>query len=284
MKQNKLIRVLTSLYCDPWLLTPTMHQTLTDIVSAHAGGGDIEAEQHAKAQEMAANPNVKQYAKVENTAIIPVDGVIGRKFSSVLYSSGVTSIDVFDRMMKQVSADDSIHSVLLVFDSPGGIATGISEAGQTIKAVSFDKPIISFADGSMNSAAYWLASQTDAIYATESADVGSIGVYMAVLDQSRMAEMMGLKVEMFKSGKHKGMGYPGTSLTDEQRGMLQSRVDMLGAKFRAAVRSNRDGVADDTMQGQSFDAAAALKEKLIDSVATYEEALRDAISLGKKRA
>jgi len=135
------------------------------------------------------------------------------------------------------------------------------------------------------SAEYWIASQANAVYATPSAQVGSIGVYLALLDYSRAAEVQGIKVELFKSGKHKGMGMPGTSLSDEQRDMLQSRVEALGVKFRAAVRTGRArDIADDAMQGQSFAVEAAVENGLIDQVTDFDRALRDAGRLGKMRA
>jgi ClpP class serine protease len=82
--------------------------------------------------------------------------------------------------------------------------------------------------------------------------------------------MAGLKVEVFKSGPHKGMGMQGTSLTDAQRAMLQERVDQLGAEFKATVRSERDGregrkISDECMQGQTFSVKECLVNGLIDA-------------------
>ena len=282
--EQRLIRVLTALTCDPWLLPPQIHVKLTEIATNHARGGDFEERQHAVAAAMPMNGKKRAYQMAGNTAVIPVEGIIGRKFSDALYSSGVTSIDVLDRMLAEAATDDQIGSVLLVFDSPGGLAMGVPEVGQRIRQVGESKPVLAYADGLMGSAAYWLASQANAIYAMPSADVGSIGVYIAVLDQSRRAEMAGLEVNLFKSGKHKGMGYPGTRLSDEQKAMLQERVDTLAAQFKAAVREGRGKpIDDDCMQGQSFDAATAMKNGLVDSVCDLETALRDVGRLADMR-
>jgi dienelactone hydrolase len=53
----------------------------------------------------------------------------------------------------------------------------------------------------MASAAYWIASQARAIYATPSAQVGSIGVVQAVVDRSAAINAAGIKVEVFSVGK-----------------------------------------------------------------------------------
>lgn len=279
--ENKLVRVLSALVTEPWMITPIMHKTLTDIVCAHAFGGSREQDQHKMATGYPANKAKRDFALVNNVAVIPCEGVIGRKFDNVLYSSGVTSIDIWQRMLNSAMDDDEVDCALLVFDSPGGAVTGVPEAAAAVAAAS--KPVIAYADGQMNSAAYYIASQAAQIYAMPSASVGSIGVYLQLLDVSRAAEMEGIKVEMFKSGKHKGMGVAGTSLTDEQRTMLQTRVDQLGAQFRQAVISGRQReIASDVMQGQTFAADDAVKNGLIDAVADFERALADASFIGKK--
>jgi signal peptide peptidase SppA len=306
----KLVRVLTALMCEPWLLTPQMHKTLTDIAKAHAFGGDAEAAQHSKAAEMPANPAPTRYSLIDvpeldmigqkigtagTVAAIPITDVIGRKFSSALYSSGVTSIDVFQRLVKTAAEDPSVTAIVLSIDSPGGVAMGTPEAAESVRLATNAKPVIAYVDGLCCSAAYWIASQANAIYSMPSAEIGSIGAYMAVTDVTRMAEMEGIRVEMFKSGQHKGMGYPGTSLTDKQREMLQAQVIAIADKFKAAVREGRDAamwgrvkrsaqISDDVMQGQSFAVEQALESHLIDEVATFDTAVRDAVTMAKMSA
>jgi len=282
---GRLVRVLSALYCETWLIRPEMHKTLSDIAVAHSEGGALEDAQHKLASAMKKNPKAKEYGMAGSTAVVPVEGVIGRKFSNTLRSSGVVSVDVFERLIRVAADDDDVSSIVLSFDSPGGIAMGVPEAAAAVAYANTIKPVIAYADGLMDSAAYWLATNASAIYATESAKVGSIGVYLALLDQSRAAEMAGLKVEMIKSGKYKGMGYPGTSLTEPQREMLQSKVDKLGDKFRSAVRRGRArDISDDVMQGQSFSVEDALANGLIDGVSDMAKAVRDAEALAKLRA
>lgn len=284
MQENNLIRCMAALYSldAHWLITPVMHKKLCEIVESHVSN---QAEQHAIAAQMPVNPSPRAYAVTgDNVAIIPVDGVIGRKFSSALYSSGVTSVDVFTRLVDVAANDDEVNAIMLVFDSPGGSVQGVKEAGEAVKRASAIKPVIAYADGQMASAAYWIGSQASAVYSWTESSIGSIGVYSAFLDQSRAYEMAGLKPEIFKSGKHKGMGMAGTSLTDEQRAMIQKSVDEIGSTFRAIVKEGRrNKVSDETMQGQSFSAQEAMALGLIDSISTFAVALADAGRLGRKQ-
>ena len=282
---GRLTRVLTALCCDMWLLPPAVHKTITDIAIAHAQGGDSEVAQHIIAAGMERNPQKRMFDVYESTAIIPVQGVIGRKFSEMLYESGVTSTDILDRMIQTAAADDKIDSIMVVIDSPGGMAMGTPEVGNTIREAAKVKPVMAYADGLMGSAAYWMASQATVIYAMPSADVGSIGAYLPIIDQHRAAEMQGIKVKLFNGGAtYKGMGYPGTELTREQEAILEKRVKVLSDDFKAAVKSGRGRpISDDVMQGQSFNSNDALANGLVDGVETMDGALRDLRSLKNMR-
>lgn len=281
MNEHSLIRVMTALVTEPWLLTPSMHKTLCDIVTAHVINPE---QQHALASAMPQNPSPRAFAMAgDNVAVIPVDGVIGRKFSSSLYSSGVTSVDVLARLVDMAAGDDEVNAILMVYDSPGGTVQGVAECSNAIMRARESKPVVAYADGQMCSAAYWMASQSSAIYAWDEACIGSIGVYSAFLDRSREMEMAGIKPMIFKSGEHKAMGFVGTSLTEKERAMIQARVDDIGAKFRSTVSAGRARtIADDVMQGQSFTASESLANGLIDSISNYATALKDAGALGRQ--
>src|SRR6185312_12880460 len=119
------------------------------------------------------------------------------------------------------------------------------------------KPIYAWTRGSMASAAYWLGCCTDGIFCTPTASVGNIGVCISFMDVSKMADMAGIKVKAFGSGTYKGMGTPGTSLTAEQEMFLKARVMQLAGMFYQHVRAQRGAIADEDMQGQSFDGLTA---------------------------
>ena len=280
---GRLVRVMTALATEPWLLPPSVHAKLCEIAAAHAAGGAVTAAQHALAGDMESKPG-PDIAMHGDVAVIAVEGVIGRKFSNTLHSSGVVSVDVLQRLVEAAAADPRVSALVLSIDSPGGLARGVPEAARAVASAAMVKPVIAYIDGTAASAAYWIASQASAIYATESASAGSIGVYCAILDRSAAYAAAGVKVDLFKSGAYKGMGMDGTSLSDEQRAILQASVDSTAANFRATVRAGRGReIADDVMQGQSFDVPDAIAAGLVDSVSTLAVAVADASRLAMKR-
>jgi signal peptide peptidase SppA len=220
-------------------------------------------------------------AQPQKIAVIDVNGVIGRKFSNALSSSGVVSIDVLESIVNSAAADPSVAAIVLDFESPGGHSIGVGDAAETIARATASKPVVAYSGGQMCSAAYWLAAPADAIVVGATSCIGSIGVYTVFMDTTRYYENAGVEVELIKAGRLKGIGVDGTKLSDEGRAFLQERVAKVYEQFTGAVRSHRGPqVSDDTMQGQYFDGAEAVARGLADRIGT----IGDAISLAGEMA
>jgi signal peptide peptidase SppA len=202
---------------------------------------------------------------VDGIAHIPVAGVIGQKLNGFAKGSGAVDVSDVAAEIHQAMADKSVLSILFDIDSPGGMAMGTPEISAFVKSIT--KPKYAFTNGIMASAAYWFGCSCDGIFATPSAMIGSIGAVLAIEDTSARAQAMGVKVEVFRSGDLKGIGIPGTSLSDEQRDFLFDRIMQLHEMFAGAVRKNRGAhISDDSMRGQSFLAKDAMSRGLIDGV------------------
>jgi ClpP class serine protease len=161
-----------------------------------------------------------------------------------------------------------VKRVLFDFDSPGGSISGLPETAQIIAQLGKEKDTFGFTEGQCQSAAYWLMSQCNHLYATESSFAGSVGIYLAVYDRTQAMENEGVKLTLIKAGKHKGAGIPGNPLSPDEIAMLQKQVDMIYASFTSAITAKRPKVTSETMQGQSFYGTQILQAKLIDAMAT----------------
>lgn len=203
----------------------------------------------------------------EGVASISITGPLMRKpsvFAQVVF--GATDFGEIITSLQKAASDPGVRAILLDIDSPGGTVNGTPEAAQAIREASRAKPVYAFTEGLMASAAYWLGSQADAVYATPSAMLGSIGVIVSFLDVRGALEGMGYKMEVFTSGKFKGMGLPGTSLTDEQRAHIQARVEETAKEFRSAVLARGRKIPEEAMEGQTFYAREAQKLNLAGTV------------------
>ena len=172
---------------------------------------------------------------------------------------GATDTEEVLAAVHEASEREDVQAILLDIDSPGGSVNGTPELAAAVAAASKSKAVYAFSAGQMCSAAYWVASQCDAVYATPSARVGSIGVILPVVDSSEAFAKAGLKMEVFAAGKFKSAGTPGTSLTEEQKDWLQSEVEEIAADFRSAVLARGRKIPDEAMEGQTFSGRRAMR-------------------------
>lgn len=173
------------------------------------------------------------------------------------------------------------RAVVLEISSPGGVVDGVPDAAARIAGIGV--PLVAHTASLMCSAAYWLASGADAILASTSGEVGSIGVYCPMIDDSELYKEIGIKIELAKTGELKGMGFPGTGWTDAQKAHMQQLVDDIFADFRGTVTGFRPDIPAEAMTGGSYIAKRAVTLGLVDDVGALDAAISLAASLADAR-
>lgn len=218
----------------------------------------------------------------EDIAVIPVNGMIikGATFLQEM-CMGAVSTERISYALDQAMAAKEIKNIVFDMNTPGGVVTGIAELGAKVKAASAmrGKTVYAFTDGMSASAGYWIASQANEIHTTGSAQLGSIGTYLAFLNEKVSMQMKGVSLELFKAGTHKGLGLPGNELTQADRSYLQARVDDLNAQFTSAVKAARPKISEDALQDAAMYAgissvagASSLDHRLADGLhASWED-------------
>ncbi len=218
--------------------------------------------------------NTPTLAVEGGVATIPIRGVLTKRsdFWSRLF--GDSTVESIREDLAAALADSSVEAIVFDVDSPGGSVDGIAELADEIFAARAVKPSAAFTDGLMASAAYHLASAAGSVVASRSAEVGSIGVYATVWDESVALHNEGLKVEIIKAGKFKAAGHPATPLTADARSVIQESVDDFMAIFTSAVQRGRamsDEQVDHVATGRTWIAAKAQELGLVDRVQTRRE-------------
>ncbi len=220
----------------------------------------------------------------DGIGIIDLHGPLMRQpdlISALLF--GATDMnEVTDAIQEAVQRDD-VQSILIDINSPGGTVNGTPELAQAVADAAKLKTTYAFSAGQMCSAAYWIASQCDAIYATPSARVGSIGVMLPFIDSTEKFRGEGLKVEVFAAGKFKGMATPGVPLSEEQRALIQSDIEEIAAEFKTAVLARGRKIPDSAMEGQSFSARNAQRLNMAGMVKSRDEVLSRLRSMNAAR-
>ena len=214
----------------------------------------------------------KAYIAEDGTGVIPIAGVIGKGLSPIEKMTGAVDVNAIADAIDEFSANPQVTRIAFQVSSPGGTVTGVEELANKVRNIS--KPTMAYTDSEMASAAYWIASAADKVVASPSSTVGSIGVYMTIADMTEMAKAQGIKMVVIKSGKFKGAGIPGTSLSEEQVANLQQGVDEIHADFKAAVLQTRKLVKAEDMEGQVFSGKQAAQRGLVTGLAdSFNEAV-----------
>ncbi len=175
----------------PWLIQPAAFQAMAAASRLFPNG----------CSELTAEPKSPLLCVEDGVGIVALNGPMMRRpdvFSQILF--GATDTEELLEALEEVLERPDIEAVFLDIDSPGGAVTGTPELAQAVADTCKEKPVYAFSSGLMCSAAYWVASQAQAIYVTPSAWVGSIGVVQPVVDQSEALRSHGIKVEVFSVG------------------------------------------------------------------------------------
>jgi signal peptide peptidase SppA len=253
---------------EPWAILPTALQSLL------ANAGILRADNDTLEIQALSRPGPKS----GRVARLPIMGPITRRDSLWSLLFGGTSIERIIKALREVAADETIGTVLLDIDSPGGTVSGMPELAAEVRALRESKQVVALANSLTASAAYWMASQADEIIATPEALVGSVGVFAMHEDWSKFYEQNGVKISYISAGKYKTEGNFEEPLSDEAREHMQSIVDDAYALFVGDVARGRaispSRVRAEYGEGRVLVAKDAKTAGMIDRVATAGETVR----------
>lgn len=178
-----------------------------------------------------------------------------------------TSSEDIIYLIDQANTDDNIKAIILEVDSYGGSAVAAEEINQALQST--DKPTVAFVRSAAASAAYWAASGADTIFASPLSDIGSIGVTMSYLDNTKKNTKDGLTYNSLSTGKFKDYGNPDKILTEDEKKLIMRDLNITHDIFINTVSKNRSlpiekvkALAD----GSSMPGQMALENGLIDQL------------------
>jgi ClpP class serine protease len=141
-----------------WLIQP---EALQSMAASFRGLADPSAFLHKQP------PESPLLSIEDGVGVIAIEGPILRKpdlFDRIFF--GATSAEDIGAALRESEERDDIQTVFLDIDSPGGTVAGTPELAAVVAKLNKSKPVYAFSSGLMCSAAYWIASQARAIYAT----------------------------------------------------------------------------------------------------------------------
>lgn len=260
-----------------WAIVPAHLDTIKSVIADHMAGLDVKVEL----------PTAKAVGNVNypNVAIIPIHGTFTKRSHPFASLSGEVSGESIKSAIDSALNDNAIDAIVLDIESPGGTVDGTMELADYIYSIRGKKPIVSYANGLMASALYWIGSSADKIVAFDTTQVGSIGVVMSHFDYSKAYDTAGVKPTVMHSGKYKAFGNKFEPLTEESKQYIQDNLDAYYTLFVDGVARNRGTTAEEVLSkmadGRIFIGREAKRAGLIDKVGNMEAAIKLALSLVK---
>ncbi len=208
----------------------------------------------------------------------------GDKIAVVDLKGVIASSEDVNRQLKKYRENHSIRAILLHIDSPGGGVVASQEMYEEVrKTRDGGKPVVISMGSLAASGGYYVACGGSRLVANRGTLTASIGVISEFLQLHDALTKLGIDVKTIKSGKLKDAGSPVRKMNDDDEHYFQSLMDDVHQQFIAVVERERKMSHEAVLalaDGRVFTGEQAVSMGLVDTLGTYEDAVRIAGQLG----
>lgn len=213
--------------------------------------------------------SAKKDSKEPRVIVVPLHGTMTKYETCETY--GTTDIAA---RMNSLTDDPTVVGFVLDIDSGGGAANAVPPLVAAIaRARAAGKPVVAHADGCF-SAAYWVASQCDAVFLdNDGSEVGSIGAFAQFLDD-REDKQTGFKVITVYAPQSTEKNRAYREALDGKPERMQQELSALVDRFHTAVKAGRPRLKADApgvLSGACFGPDEAVAVGLADGRASLED-------------
>lgn len=267
---HSLIRIKGSLVNTPHLIEQNAFNSVMEYVNQRiAGNVEVVPESREGDRDYRYN-----YVSDTATGVMHINGPLTYRTSGWEALCGGTSYEMLKEQMEYF-VESGAKTVAMLADSGGGEAHGMMDSANYIRKLADDNDIklIAYVDGMAASACYGLVCIADEIVMSSDSQVGSIGVLIQLMNNSKQLEKAGIERTFITAGKDKVPFADDGSFTKAFIERLQTQVDALYEGFTSHVATHRslDVKAVQDTEANVFMADEAISLGLADSVMTVEE-------------
>jgi protease-4 len=227
-------------------------------------------------------------------AVVGVEGIITSQFDD----GGFDMIELIKEQLKRADDDKHVKAVVLKVNSPGGEVLASDDIARAIADFqqSSGKPVVCSMGSLAASGGYYVSAPCRWIVANELTITGSIGVIMHGWNYRGLMDKLGLRPDVYKSGKYKDMLSGERSpdeIPPEERAMVDGLITETFQKFKSVVAEGRtlahkeNGNEGHTLatnwtefaDGRVLSGRQAMNIGLVDQLGDYDAAVDKAIEL-----
>ena len=267
---HELIRLRSKLFDTPLLVDSKSFESILNYVDKRCEG---TVDVTPKADNEFSMYSTLHYAE-SNLGVIHISGPLTNKSTGWEAFCGGTSYESIKEDFEAL-LEAGTKTVAFMVESGGGEAYGMMDTGNYLRKLADDNgvKIISYVDGLSASAAYGLTAISDEIISNKNSEIGSIGVLIRLMNDSKALEMKGYERSFISAGTEKIPFAEDGSFRKEFLDDLQYKVDALYKDFTEYVAEHRKMTVEAVRntQANTFLAEDAIALGLADKVMTQED-------------
>ncbi|OGV31788.1 MAG: signal peptide peptidase SppA [Legionellales bacterium RIFCSPHIGHO2_12_FULL_35_11] len=202
-----------------------------------------------------------------------------------ILDSQFSSSDSLMKSLANAYHNKGLQAVILRIDSPGGSPVQADYMYNALKYFMKKYPNIktyAVCVDSCASAAYYVASAADEIYANPTSMVGSIGVVYNGFGFVDLINKLGISRRLITSGQNKGFMDQFSPVNPNQEKDLQDMLNLIHQQFINQVKAGRGSrlkIDPNTFSGLIWTGEQAKQMGLIDGFASSGQLVRDVIKI-----
>lgn len=196
---------------------------------------------------------------------------------------GTIGGDTLADMFAAIEDEDQVKAVVLRVDSPGGSAFASDVIRDSIASLrKKDIPVVISMGSYAASGGYWIATESDKIFALSTTITGSIGVFGVIPTFEDSLSALGIYSDGVGTTNIAGMLQLDRPMSQQAAMIMQSGVEHVYTRFLSLVADARDSTPSaihEIAQGRVWTGKKALELGLVDELGDLNDAIASAATL-----
>ncbi|MFN4123271.1 MAG: signal peptide peptidase SppA [Flavobacteriales bacterium] len=223
----------------------------------------------------------KERGKGDKIAVIFAEG-------EIVDGEGETSnvgSERFTKAIRKARLDEKVKAVVLRVNSPGGSALASESIWREIEETKKVKPVVTSMGDVAASGGYYIACNSNKIFANPTTITGSIGVFGLLFNAKKMLnEKLGVTIDTVKTSQYADFMSQSRPVTSAEAIIIQNRIEEIYDNFITRVAEGRGmnkADVDSIGQGRVWSGIDAKRIGLIDEFGGLEKAIEAAAELAE---
>ncbi|MCF2946905.1 signal peptide peptidase SppA [Paraglaciecola aquimarina] len=255
-----------------------IRQELIDIVGKDSSGNDFNAISYKNYLKIITQGVTFENKDVKKVAIVVAKGTILNGTKKPGEIGGDSTAD----LLRKARLNNSVKSVVLYVDSPGGSAFASEIIRQEVENLqNSGKPVVAVMSTYAASGGYWISAGADKIIAAPSTITGSIGIFGMFLTFENTLDYLGIHTDGVGTTEFAGMGIS-KDLNPKMGQIMQRGIEHGYDNFITLVANNRDmskEQVDNIAQGRVWIGTTAKEIGLVDQLGYLQDGIAAAAEL-----